>query len=270
MEVKRLLMYIFALFNCLYIFTIGYFFRKNRKLISNMCELFNYQRVKEVMNPELKAIIPGIDAAGLVRDDAPVELRGLHWTDGNVSAEELILIAKLARRYKPNRLFEIGTFDGRTTLNLACNSSPDAMVYTLDLPDKNRSVKKPATLNGDMSFVNKVAIGSRFHGTDCENRITQLYGDSATFDFSPYENKMDLVFIDGAHTYEYILNDSEKALRLLRDGHGIILWHDYKWVWDDVRRALNKLYLTRSEFKDLRQIKDTSLVCLVNYRTERR
>lgn len=232
-----------------------------------MCELFNYQKLKEAIRPELKAIIPEINTSDLVRYDTLIEVREFHWIDGNVSAEELILIAKLVRQYKPNRLFEIGTFDGRTTLNLACNCSPDARVYTLDLPDEKRPFKKPATLDGDMSFVSKVATGSRFHGTDCENKITQLYGNSATFDFSPYENKMDFVFIDAAHTYEYILIDSEKALRLLRDRQGIILWHDYKWVWDDVRKALNKLYLTRSEFKNLRHIKDTSLVCLVNYRT---
>jgi len=232
-----------------------------------LCELFNYQRIKETIRPELKAIIPEISADDLVRNNTLIEMRELSWIDGNASTEELIFIAKLVRQYKPNRLFEIGTFDGRTTLNLTCNSSPDARVYTLDLPDENRPVKKPATLDGDMSFVNKTATGSRFHGTDCEDKITQLYGDSATFDFSPYENKMNFVYIDGAHTYEYILNDSEKALRLLRDRQGIILWHDYKWVWDDVRRALNTLYLTRSEFKNLKHIKDTSLVCLMNYRT---
>lgn len=264
---KRLFMYIFALFNCLYIFTIGYFFSKNRKLISNICELFNYQKLKETIRPELKAIITEINTADLVNYDSIIEVQEPHWTDGNVSTEELIFIAKLARQYKPNRLFEIGTFDGRTTLNLACNCPPDAKVYTLDLPNENRSVKKPVASDGDMSFVNKVATGYRFHGTDHENKITQLYGNSATFDFSPYENKMDFVFIDGAHTYEYILNDSEKALRLLRGRQGIILWHDYKWVWDDVRKALNKLYLTRSDFKNLKHIKDTSLVCLVNYLT---
>ena len=123
----------------------------------------------------------------------------------------------------------------------------------LDLFANVRPVKIPAT-------------GSRFHEAACGNKITQLYGNSATFDFSPYENKMDFVFVDGAHTHGYILNDSEKALRLLKDGQGMILWHDYRWVWDDVRITLNELYLTRSEFKNIRHIKDTSLVCLVNCR----
>lgn len=261
---KRFLMYCFALINCLYIFTIGYFFSRNRKLISNLCELFNYQRLKEAIKPELKAIIPEIDATGLFRDDMLITMREFPWKDGNVSVEELVVIVKLIRQYKPERLFEIGTFDGRTTLNLASNSSPEARVYTLDLPSDGRSVKRQGTLNSDMSFVDKAVTGSRFRGTDCEDKITQLYGDSATFDFTPYENKMDFVFIDAAHTYEYILNDSEKALRLLKNRQGIILWHDYKWVWDDARKALNKLYLTQAEFKGIRHIKGTTLVCYMN------
>jgi len=264
--VKRLFMYCFALFNCLYIFTIGYVFSKNRKLISNLCELFNYQKIKETIKPELKAIIPEINIADLVNEATPIEIRELHSVDGNVTAEELIVIAKLVRQYKPNRMFEIGTFDGRTTLNLACNSSDDAKVYTLDLPNQKYVAKEQVALDGDMSFVNKSVTGSRFVRNECKNKITQLYGDSATFDFSPYEKKMDFVFIDGAHTYEYILNDSDKALKLLKDAQGIILWHDYKWVWDDARKALNKLYSTRSEFKDLKHVKGTSLVCMVKYR----
>ena len=38
---------------------------------------------------------------------------------------------------------------------------------------------------------------------------------------------MDFIFVDGSHSYDYVLNDSRKALSLLRGGKGIILWHDY-------------------------------------------
>jgi predicted O-methyltransferase YrrM len=36
---------------------------------------------------------------------------------------------------------------------------------------------------------------------------------------------MDLVFVDGAHSYEYVKNDTEKGWEMLRPG-GIIAWHD--------------------------------------------
>jgi predicted O-methyltransferase YrrM len=52
-----------------------------------------------------------------------------------------------------------------------------------------------------------------------------LAQDSAAFDPKPYENSMDFIFIDGAHSYEYVLNDSEKAWAMLRPG-GIAAWHD--------------------------------------------
>ena len=45
-----------------------------------------------------------------------------------------MVIANLAEQAEPPTAFEIGTFDGRTTLNIAANLRPPARVYTLDLP----------------------------------------------------------------------------------------------------------------------------------------
>ena len=50
--------------------------------------------------------------------------------------------------------------------------------------------------------------------------------DSAKFDPTPYESKMDLVFVDGAHSADYVRNDSEKGWRMLRPG-GVLVWHDF-------------------------------------------
>ena len=90
-----------------------------------------------------------------------------------------------------------------------------------------------------------------------EAKIEQLYGDSKSFDASPYAERCDLVFVDGSHAYTYVKNDSEKAFAILRPG-GIVLWHDYHGprrapgVW----RALNEL----SRDLDLVHIAGTSLV----------
>ena len=67
---------------------------------------------------------------------------------------------------------------------------------------------------------------------------------------------MDFVFVDASHAYEYVLNDSRIALNLLRQGKGIILWHDYnrpEW-WPGVLKALNRLYTGSPAFSRLRQI----------------
>ena len=60
---------------------------------------------------------------------------------------------------------------------------------------------------------------------DLLDRVTFLSSDSATFDESAYHGTIDLAFVDGAHSYEYVKSDSEKAWKMLRPG-GIIAWHD--------------------------------------------
>ena len=59
--------------------------------------------------------------------------------DGNVNLAELAVLAQAAAAISPGRIVvEIGTFDGRTTLNLAVDAAP-AAVFTLDLPPDERA-----------------------------------------------------------------------------------------------------------------------------------
>jgi hypothetical protein len=109
-----------------------------------------------------------------------------------------------------------------------------------------------------MRFADKTRSGERYRNSDLEPRIVSLYGDSGSFDYSPYEGKMDLVFIDASHTFEYVVNDSLQALRLLRERGGAILWHDYG-RWDGVTSALHELKRRRSEFVNLVQVGATTL-----------
>ena len=84
-------------------------------------------------------------------------------------------------------------------------------------------------------------------------------GDSATFDFSPFYQEIDLIFIDGSHQYNYVKVDSENAFKMLRPG-GVIIWDDYATVqWPGVTKALNEL----SHKQALYWIKDTGLVIFV-------
>ncbi|MBI3880765.1 MAG: class I SAM-dependent methyltransferase [Verrucomicrobia bacterium] len=179
--------------------------------------------------------------------------------DGNVNLAELAVLNALCRACRPRELFEIGTFDGRTTLNLAANS--EANVFTLDLPAGHAT--KFEVVGGDNKYVNKPASGARFTSEpNCRlpaaQRITQLYGDSASFDFSPWHGRMDFVFVDGAHSHDFVMNDSRVALKLLRSGGGVIVWHDYG-VWPDVAVALEDL-LKEQPALPLRHVRGTSLV----------
>ena len=55
-----------------------------------------------------------------------------------------------------------------------------------------------------------------------------VYGDSTQFDFSEYESKIDLVYIDGGHDLRTVRSDTEHALGMLPlRSPGCIAWHDY-------------------------------------------
>ena len=185
--------------------------------------------------------------------------------DGNVSAHELEIIAKLVKLTDPGVLFEIGTFDGRTTLNLAAHSREGARVHTLDLPRAGMDAAGLPLAVHDRKYVDKAESGVRFHGTDLEHKIIQLYGDSATFDYKPYAGKVDFVFVDGSHAYHYVLNDSWAALRMVR-GRGLIVWHDYVSTghrcWPGLVRALEELHAKEPAFRDLKHIAGTALAVL--------
>lgn len=246
--------YVHAALSCFYLFTVGFLFAKNRLLINRICNHFGYKPVK--------AIIPKVKISEIIHDNIPIIVREPTVEDGNITLLELTSINSFIKDMNPDKVFELGTFDGRTTLNMASNCEDDVTIYTLDLPkDKLSSTALPIG-HDDIGYIDKDVSGSMYIGTYEEKKIVQLYGDTATFDFSPYFNTIDLVFVDAAHSYEYTLNDSKLALKLLKNGKGTIFWHDYDGK-EGVTRALNEVYSTIPEFKNVKHIIGTSLACLV-------
>ena len=248
--------YLFGALSCVYLFTIGILRERNRLLISSICAHFGYREKAPV------PVLPKVEVSELVPEDLPIQIREPIEADGNISLVEISVISKLIKTRDPAAVFEIGTFDGRTTLNMAANSRPEARIYTLDLPSQS-GTELPID-PGEEKYIDKEGSGTRFIGTDCERKITQLYGDSAAYDLAPFNNTIDVVFVDGAHSYDYVLHDSRIALKLLRDGKGLILWHDYGKVWwPGLTRALNELYAEQREFSGVKHINGTSLVYLI-------
>lgn len=179
--------------------------------------------------------------------------------NGNVRLSELAILNSLAQAVADgSNIFEIGTFDGRTSLNLAFSSPPHCQVYTLDLKPEMDTAFDLA--EGERHMVEKTKSGARIDAyrssaRETASRIHQLYGDSASFDFSPYYGSCSLVFIDASHAYEYVLSDSRAALRMLKPG-GVILWHDYG-IWSGVTDALE--HLASGEMPGIQCIQGTSL-----------
>src|SRR5215470_13274317 len=96
---------------------------------------------------------------------------------GDVNLAELAVLATAAASVMTgSEIVEIGTFDGRTTLNLALNSSPHLAVFTLDLP--HDAAPKFDLAPGERAFVEKPRSGRHFREATGElaapaSRITQ-------------------------------------------------------------------------------------------------
>lgn len=252
--------YIFSAFLFLFTLTVGIFLRKWRNFLEITCRYFRIGSITGVPRQILKTVrFSDICQNTSLKIIEPVS------KDGNISLSELVIISALVKTYNPHRIFEIGTFNGRTTMNIAINSSKESEIFTLDLTKGQLSGTKYSLLEGEDLFVNKNISGERFIYKSIKEfpekiKITQLYGDSASYNYKPYINSIDFVFIDGSHSYEYVLNDTNIALKLLRNGRGIILWHDYG-AFADVIKALNKIQKNNPQFK-LLHIENTSLVLL--------
>lgn len=157
---------------------------------------------------------------------------------------EISTMATLVYQLKPKTVFEIGTYNGFTTLHFAYNAPEDAKIYTLDLPP-DFEVKDKANYSYDDLMVvelSKKNIANRIYKKDPMGRkVIELFGDSEKFDYSPFYGKVDLIFIDGNHSYRYVKSDTENAFKMLSE-NGVILWHDFDYIIHrDVFKFLNSL-----------------------------
>jgi hypothetical protein len=155
--------------------------------------------------------------------------RGESWFNPLASyLADLVQLCLLCRLLNAKVIFEIGTLQGYTTLHFALNSAEEAEVYSLDLPPEGGSAPALRTTVIDESLIHKLGTKRRyvFDGLPSARKIHCLYGDSATFDYAPYAGKVDLFFIDGAHSYEYVRSDTLNAIKCCHPG-SVIAWHDF-------------------------------------------
>ena len=175
--------------------------------------------------PHIKAValvdlLPGIESES-------VTLRKCFPQHGNMTAEEICAVCLLVRWARPKIIFEFGTFNGNTTLQIAINASKDCRIFTLNLPPEHGDTQLVSSAQDRMVHTRLVGSGQAFHEEPERIKIHELFGDSANFDFTPYAAQCELVLVDAGHEYDYVKSDTSNALRLLAPGGGVILWHDF-------------------------------------------
>ena len=180
----------------------------------------------------LTAVFPGIERVD-VRIVRPYDREPLL----SMTSSEVLAIGAMVRIMRPVRILEIGTFEGHTTVNLAANAPASGHVFTLDLPPdwgRRYALEVPDI---HVNAATGSHTGRQFADSPHADGITQLWGDSAEFDWEGH-GPFDLILIDGCHSYEYAVSDTRNALRVLRPG-GAIVWHDYGML-EDVSRAVDE------------------------------
>lgn len=142
--------------------------------------------------------------------------------------ESVALLASM-RVVHAQRVFEFCTVLGITTLNLALNTPPGGSVLTLGL---NGNCSKRANLHPGCIPFTKTHLnmdGMDFVDSEVTDRISALSGNLTSFDFGPWKNSIDLVFIEGGDKLDEVKSVTEKAFSMIaKDKLTCILWHNYR------------------------------------------
>lgn len=133
---------------------------------------------------------------------------------------ELLKFLNLLKSHKPKYILEIGTASGGTLFLFSRIASKDAVIISVDLPGGKHGGGYPSwkiplyeafVLSGQKIHL----IRANSHYKSTLNKVINILKDK----------KLDLLFIDGDHSYEGVKKDFEMYNALVND-NGIIAFHD--------------------------------------------
>ena len=257
----KLLLIISILVNLIFIFLINKrkirkFFQKdiikNIELV-DVHSVFKLEKISEnLQGPNKKAIIKSFSIS------AGNNIVGM------TSDYEAWIISTLSKFSK--NIFEFGTCSGKTTYLMALNSLPETKINSITIGPKEVGELEKNKNDNNISYRNvineSIYESFLFSGSDVEKKINVIFENSLNFDHFKFKDQMDLIFIDGGHTYSVIKSDTEKSFEMLKKS-GIILWHDYvpgKTSSKDIVKYLNEI----SKNKKIYKIKNTSFCFFKN------
>jgi hypothetical protein len=163
-----------------------------------------YPRLPKVRIEEL---FPGIDSLAV-----NVPLSAVSGEDEWIlPPRELAVLGAICMYCHPQRVFEIGTYKGSSALTMALNTPESTEVFTLDLDPSARDTHKHGLgVGGFPPF----EVGSHYQASPVKYKISQLFGNSFTYNYEPFLHRMNLVVVDADHTYEFVRKDTEAAFAL--------------------------------------------------------
>jgi len=137
------------------------------------------------------------------------------------------MIYSITRNLNPKTVVEIGAFIGYSTICLAQamkdNGQDEGCVYSID---PFVFLKKASWLSKDIDNAYELAI-ENIREAGVESRVESIkgYSHDVAYNLLPKLDEIDLLFIDGKHTYKAVLSDYNLYHSKVRKG-GLILFHD--------------------------------------------
>jgi hypothetical protein len=229
---------------------------KSLRFLSSPDRFVGYLRdIEEAYQFHSHLPIESVELAEVVGNNfaEPLFLPLGHVRPGSSPAGDLAALAAITKRKQPRSIFEIGTFEGLSTVVFVKNAGPDVVMHTLDLPHDQGKISRTERSFAAHSISEAYSSGHLIDEFEIRGRTHAYWGDSAIFDFNPFVGTMDLFFVDGAHTEDYVASDSCHAFDCIA-ADGWVLWHDC--FTPQVFKVLKQI----AETTKLYQIRGTNLV----------
>lgn len=131
--------------------------------------------------------------------------RGARKFESGLMAREITVFCGIVKKEAPRRAVEIGTWWAMST-EMILEMSPECEVVTIDY--KDQKLTRPPELGPPDPRIQFVVENSK-----TVRLPTDWYGSA------------DLVFVDGDHRRNGVINDTRLAMSLVAPG-GLIIWHD--------------------------------------------
>jgi len=129
---------------------------------------------------------------------------------------------------KPIKVIEIGTDKGYNAKNMlqSLNISKIYLIdpyksyreYTLSQPNRTPLIQSKAKIKAKRNL-------RKWDNKNQKIKWIRKFSDNAIKDI---KEKIDFIYIDGNHTYKYVLNDLKNYYPLVKEG-GILSGHDINW-----------------------------------------
>lgn len=141
---------------------------------------------------------------------------------------------------KPQRILEIGSFEGRSTCWIieACGANGDVELVCVDtwgggVEHQSGAFREAAMSEVETRFHHNIAIASAKAAHRVEVRTCKDISSRALAGLiaEGRPHPFDLVYIDGSHQAPDVLTDAVMAFQLVKVG-GVMIFDDYLWSMD--------------------------------------